>query len=221
MSAPAVLELKALRHRYDERILLAGLDLLLRKGEHRLVLAPSGTGKTTLINLIAGLLTPDQGEVRICGQNMSSATATGRDELRRRHIGIVFQTLRLVSALSLRANIRLAQRLAGQPADDPAVEKLLESVGLSARADAKPRQLSQGEMQRGAIARALIGRPALLIADEPTSALDDDNAAKVARLLLETANANGSTLLVATHDARLQAFFPAVIRLDPRLQAAA
>ena len=221
MSAPTILELRALRHRYDERVLLDGLSLVLRKGEHRLVLAPSGTGKTTLINLIAGLLTPDQGEVHICGQCMSAATATARDQLRRRHVGIVFQTLRLVSALTLRANLQIAQRLSGQPADDSAIEALLRAVGLASRANAKPRRLSQGEMQRGAIARALVAKPALLIADEPTSALDDDNAARVARLLLDTANANGSTLLIATHDARLQPFFPAAIRLGALLEAAA
>ncbi len=213
MSEPLVLQLAGLRHGYGDRRLFDGLDLRLRKGEHRLLLAPSGTGKTTLINLVSGLLTPDAGDVLVCGETMSGASALKRDDLRRRHIGVIFQTLRLVSALSLRANLRLAQKLAGQPADDAAIEQLLHAVGLAHRAYDKPRKLSQGEMQRGAIARALIGKPALLIADEPTSALDDANAERVAKLLLDSADANGSTLLVATHDARLQAFIPAALRL--------
>lgn len=213
MTASVVLQLRGLRHGYGDRLLFDGLDFSLRRGEHRLLLAPSGTGKTTLINLISGLLTPDAGEVLVCGESMSGAPALKRDDLRRRHIGVIFQTLRLVSALSLRANLRLAQKLAGQPADDAVIEELLNEVGLTHRAHDKPRRLSQGEMQRGAIARALVGKPALLIADEPTSALDDANAERVARLLLDTADANGSTLLVATHDARLQAFIPAALRL--------
>lgn len=213
MSDPLVLQIAGLRHGFGERRLFDGLDLSLQTGQHRLLLAPSGTGKTTLINLIAGLLTPDAGEVSICGETMSAASPLKRDDLRRRHIGVIFQTLRLVSALSLRANLRLAQKLAGQPADETAIEQLLHAVGLEHRGHDKPRRLSQGEMQRGAIARALIGKPALLIADEPTSALDDANAERVARLLLDTADANGSTLLVATHDVRLQAFIPAALRL--------
>lgn len=221
MTEVAVLELRALRHGYGERVLFDGLDLVLRKGEHRLLLAPSGVGKTTLINLVAGLLTPVAGEVRVCGESMSAGSATRRDDLRRRHIGVVFQTLRLVSALSLHANLRLAQRLAGQPPDEAVIERLLQTVGLTHRAHDKPRRLSQGEMQRGAIARALVGKPALLLADEPTSALDDANAEKVARLLLETAHANGSTLLIATHDARLQAYIPTALRLGPQIPVAA
>jgi putative ABC transport system ATP-binding protein len=216
----AVLEIAGLRHGYGERILFDQLDLALHRGEHRLLLAPSGTGKTTLINLVAGLLTPDAGEIRIVGESMSAASPTRRDAIRRRHIGVIFQTLRLVSALSVRANLRLAQRLAGQARDDAAIERLLAAVGLTARAHDKPRRLSQGEMQRGAIARALVGRPALLIADEPTSALDDANAERIGRLLLETADANGSTLLIATHDARLQAFIPTALHLAPSLAIA-
>jgi putative ABC transport system ATP-binding protein len=213
--SPAVLEVAGLRHGYGERILFDQFDLALDQGEHRLLLAPSGTGKTTLINLIAGLLTPDAGEIYVSSESMSGASPARRDTIRRRHIGIVFQTLRLVSALSLRANLRLAQRLAGHARDDAAIEGLLAAVGLAARANDKPRRLSQGEMQRGAIARALVGRPALLIADEPTSALDDANAERIGRLLLETADANGSTLLIATHDKRLQAFIPTALHLAP------
>lgn len=201
-----------LAHGYAGRAVIAGLDLMMAPGEHRLLLGPSGSGKTTLINLLSGLLTPDRGSITVAGEAMAGSAAQ-RDGVRRRHIGLVLQQIRLVSALSLTANLLLAQKLAGQPRDTAAVDRLIEEVGLSHRAHAKPRELSQGEMQRGGIARALVARPALLIADEPTSALDDANADRVARLLLGAADAHGSTLLVATHDARLRAFIPHEIRL--------
>ncbi len=188
------------------RPIFQGLNLSLNHGAHLLLLGPSGSGKSTLINLIAGLLTPDSGQISLNGEAMP-ARAAARDDLRRREIAIIFQSLQLVSALSLRGNLELAARLSGKPA--ASIPPLLNRLGLSARADAKPRQLSQGEAQRAAIARALVARPALLLADEPTSALDDRNADIVGRLLVESAAEAGSTLLVATHDSRLAAHIPA------------
>lgn len=183
-----------------------GLSFTQNPGAHLLLLGPSGSGKSTLINLIAGLLTPDSGQISLNGIAMP-ASAAARDDLRRREIAIIFQSLRLVSALSLRGNLELAARLSGEPT--ASIPPLLNRLGLAARADAKPRELSQGEAQRAAIARALVARPALLLADEPTSALDDLNADIVGRLLVESAAEAGSTLLVATHDARLAAHIPA------------
>jgi len=212
-----VLRIDGLGHAYAGSAVIAGLNLTQTAGEHRLLLGPSGSGKTTLINIVAGLLTPDSGTVEIMGEAMTGIGPTCRDKLRRRRVGVVFQTLRLVSALSLRENLRLARRLTGGDGD---IDALLDRVGLRHRSHAHPRALSQGEMQRAAIARALVGRPALLIADEPTSALDDGNAASVARLLLDTAEANGSTLLIATHDARLKAFIPDHVLLAPLARAA-
>lgn len=190
--------------------IFSGLNLSVEPGAHLLLLGPSGSGKSTLINLIAGLLTPDRGQIRLNGTPMPAA-ARARDDLRRREIAIIFQSLRLVSALTLRANLQLAAQLAEQSAD--AIPALLDRLGLSHRADARPRDLSQGEAQRAAIARALVARPRLLLADEPTSALDDRNADNVGRLLVETAAEAGSTLLVATHDARLSAHIPTLFRL--------
>lgn len=205
MTAPLV-AINAVDVRYGERSVLNGFDFEQAKGEHRLLLGASGSGKTTLVNLIAGLLTPDRGAVEVDGEPMSALPGPKRDDLRRRKIGVIFQNLRLVSALSARANLRLAQRLSGAPADEAAIDELLDAVGIAHRADAKPRELSQGEAQRAAIARALVGRPVLLVADEPTSALDDANAERIGRLLVETADARGATLLIATHDARLSRF---------------
>ncbi|MEE2740921.1 MAG: ATP-binding cassette domain-containing protein [Pseudomonadota bacterium] len=215
MSAHPILVVQALEHRYDKRPVLCKLALELNEGEHHLLLGPSGSGKTTLIHAISGLLEPDQGSIIIDGQPMTGQSAAARDRLRRDKIGLIFQSLRLVSALTVRDNLRLASRLSGHPANDDNIDALLDQVGVGHRASAKPRLLSQGEAQRAAIARALVGKPRLLIADEPTSALDDDNARRVASLLLETADRNGSTLLIATHDERLKALIPRTVSLVP------
>ena len=205
-----LLAIEDLHFARGERPILSGFNLRQAHGEHRLLLGPSGSGKSTLINLVAGLLTPDSGRVLLNGSPMP-ADAKGRDALRRRDVSIIFQSLRLVSALSLQANLTLAARLSGKPADG--IPALLNRLGLQARAQAMPRELSQGEAQRAAIARALVTRPALLLADEPTSALDDRNADLVGQLLVEAAAEAGSTLLVATHDARLKAHIPGALRL--------
>jgi putative ABC transport system ATP-binding protein len=192
-----------LRHRRDGRIVLAIDDWFLVAGQHALLLGPSGSGKTTFINIVTGLLTPTDGVLNVAGEPMSRLPAPARDALRRRTIGLVFQTLRLIPALSVRDNIALAQHVATGRRDAGAVTAMIARVGLAHRADAKPRALSQGEGQRAAIARALITRPRLVVADEPTSALDDVNAAAMVDLLFETADATGATLLVATHDGRI------------------
>ena len=212
-SPQLVLSVTGLTQRYADRSVLDGFSLDVRKGEHTLLLGPSGSGKTTLINLICGLLTPDAGEISVCGEAMSQALGGERDRIRRRHIGLVFQQVRLVSALTVEQNLRLAQKLAGSDAAQGSINSLVDAVGLSDRLHAKPRQLSQGEAQRAAIARAMVTKPALLIADEPTSALDDANAERVARLFLEASEANGSTLLIATHDSRLKAHIPNAVEL--------
>jgi putative ABC transport system ATP-binding protein len=197
-------------------------DWRLTAGEHALLLGPSGSGKTTFINIVTGLLTPSDGELRIAGEPMSRLAPAARDDLRRRTIGLVFQTLRLIPALSVRDNIALAQHVATGQRDLAAVTAIIARVGLAHRADAKPRALSQGEGQRAAIARALITRPRLVVADEPTSALDDANAAAMVDLLFDTADATGATLLVATHDGRIADRFANRLRLAaPALKAAA
>ncbi|MDG5487257.1 ATP-binding cassette domain-containing protein [Sphingomonas sp. BGYR3] len=202
-----------LTHQMGGRSLFEAMSLRMARGEHSLLLGPSGSGKSTLINLICGLLTPDCGSILIAGDPMTGIGPSRRDALRRRRIGLVFQSLRLVSALDVRQNLLLAQRLAGAPHSVAAVDTLIEAAGISHRAYARPRDLSQGEAQRAAIARALVGTPDLLVADEPTSALDDASMARIARLMIERADASGATLLVATHDARLRPLFGRVVTL--------
>jgi putative ABC transport system ATP-binding protein len=159
-------------------------------------------------------MTPTCGEVWLSGRNISSLTGAARDKVRKEHIGLVFQTLRLISALSVRDNLLLAQHIASGRSDEGAADDLIARVGLSHRANARPRQLSQGESQRAAIARALCVRPSLVVADEPTSALDDNNAQAMMDLLFSAAEANGATLLIATHDHRIRDRFSNTISLN-------
>lgn len=214
----AVLRLEEVSLARGGRPILDRVSLAVAPGVHHLLLGPSGSGKTTLLNLVAGLLTPDSGRVLVAGEDMSGATPPARDALRRRHIGIVFQTIRLVGALTLAENLALSQRLAGRR-DERLVDRVVERLGIAHLAGARPRQLSQGEAQRAAIARAIVTRPSLLLADEPTSALDDGNAARVAGLLLDSAAETGATLLVATHDSRLLSHVPSHLRLGAEAAA--
>ena len=215
-----LIEVQDLRHEIAGRCVMAAPAFTAAKGQHTLLLGPSGSGKTTLINVITGLITPTSGEVRIAGQVMSALPAAQRDQLRRRTVGVVFQTLRLIGALSVRQNLALAQRLALGENEPAAIEALIAQVGLTHRADARPRELSQGEGQRAAIARALCAKPAIVVADEPTSALDDANAVAMSDLLLATAEATGATLLIATHDNRLRARVDRTLTLAPPRVAA-
>jgi putative ABC transport system ATP-binding protein len=198
---------------HGSQSLLRKFNLGIPEGEHSLLLGPSGSGKSTLINLVCGLLSPQEGTVRIGGQLVTAASEPQRDAIRRRFIGVIFQSLRLVSALDVLDNVLLAARLAGPVATREEALDLLARLGIANKASSLPRNLSQGEAQRAAIARAVITRPPLLIADEPTSALDDRNAATVADLLLDVAESEGLTLLVATHDARLRQRFGHTIEL--------
>jgi putative ABC transport system ATP-binding protein len=201
--ARPLVDARGLSHVRDGRVVMQIGDWALEPGAHALLLGPSGSGKTTFINIVTGLLTPTRGSIAVAGEVMSALPPAARDALRRRTIGLVFQTLRLIPALSITDNLALAQQLALGHVDRSAIATMISRVGLSHRAAARPRQLSQGEGQRAAIARALITNPRLVVADEPTSALDDVNAARMIDLMFEVADASGSTLLVATHDGRI------------------
>lgn len=200
---------------------LAFPDFAVGQGEHVLLLGPSGCGKTTLLSVLAGLLTPQTGNVLWKGKDFYALDSALRDRLRGREFGFVFQTLHLIPSLSLYQNIALAGDMAGVSIKDGHIESLLSRLGLSDKAHRKPDALSQGEQQRGAMARAVLNFPLLIIADEPTSALDDANAINVIDLMLEQAKATGAALLVATHDGRITSRFQKIIRLDNQMMKAA
>ncbi len=202
---------------YDAQSVLSGISFEAADEERVLLLGPSGSGKSTLLNIICGLQSADSGWVSIGSEAISPSNG---DVIRKRNMGIIFQTLRLVSALSVKANLALAQKLQNGSTDPAMIDQTLERLGIANRAKARPFELSQGEAQRAAIARALVVRPKILIADEPTSALDHANTQTVAELLLEAANDAGATLLVATHDDRLKAHFERTLTLsDGRLES--
>lgn len=204
---PPVLAIDNLVQRFGDRTVLKLSAWSVPHARHSLVLGASGSGKSTLLHMIAGLLTPSEGRVAVDGQGLSDLNNRELDAFRGRHLGIVLQNLHLISALSIRDNLRLAQTLAGRAPELERVDGLLDQVGLSSLAMQKPPMISHGERQRAAIARALVNRPILLLADEPTSALDDDNAHKVMDLLMQQATLSGATLIVATHDQRIAEHF--------------
>jgi putative ABC transport system ATP-binding protein len=185
-------------------------------GAHSLVIGPSGCGKSTLLHLIAGLIQPSRGRIAIDGQELAALGRAALDGFRGRRIGIVLQSMHLIGALNVRDNLRLARSLARQPPAPERIEGLLAELGLARLARLRPRQLSQGERQRLAIGRAVVNRPALILADEPTSALDDANCAAVLDLLRRQTQGSGATLVVATHDQRLAPHFAHRLELAPR-----
>jgi ABC-type lipoprotein export system ATPase subunit len=202
-----VLSLKGLRQRYGARQVLALERFEAAAGEHWLVLGASGSGKTTLLNLLAGLLSPSEGEIVVGGQPLAKLEAAALDQWRGRSVGIVPQKLHLVSSLNVLQNLLLAPYLAGLPVDESRALGLLENLSLREKEKDKPQQLSHGQAQRVAVARAVMNRPKLLLADEPTSNLDDANCVLTLDLLKKQSQECGATLIVATHDQRARERF--------------
>jgi putative ABC transport system ATP-binding protein len=182
-------------------------------GERWLVLGASGSGKTTLLGIVGGLLRPSAGRVAVDGQDLSGLSGAALDRFRGRRIGFVPQKLHLIPSLSVEDNLALAQYLAGAGQDRTRVGEVLGVLGIADRAQARPAELSHGQAQRVAVARAVINRPSLILADEPTSNLDDAQCAQAVELLESQAAACGATLVVATHDQRVRARFEKRIEL--------
>ena len=183
---------------------LKGLDFSVGEGAAAAVVGPSGSGKTTLLNVLGALLPPRQGLVEIGGQDVASFNEKEAARFRNRELGFVFQQHHLLPQLTVMENV-LTPRLAGGWEESEGetrqrAAELLERVGLGHRVDHRPGELSGGEKQRTAVARALINQPRVVLADEPTGALDGETGNKVADLLLEIQKENGVTLVVVTHD---------------------
>lgn len=180
------------------------VTLTIAPGEHLAIRGPSGCGKSTLLHMLGCVETPSSGSLLFDGRDVSTLGDRARSLLRLRHIGFVFQRFYLLPMLTAAENVELPQAEAGVPPADRRrrARELLEYVGLAARADHRPSQLSGGEMQRVAIGRALANRPQLLLADEPTGELDQATGAQVAALL-DRVNADGTALVIVTHDATL------------------
>jgi putative ABC transport system ATP-binding protein len=196
---------------------LVDLSLDLGVGEALALVGPSGCGKSTALNLGAAVDRPDRGSVRVCGIDIATATEDELVTLRRRSIGMVFQAFHLVPHLTVEENVTLPLALDGRR-DPERVRMLIDQVGLGHRATHYPSELSGGEQQRTAVARALVHRPSVVVADEPTGNLDSRTGAAVIELLDELRCSEGATLLLATHDAKVAAAADRICELaDGRL----
>ena len=202
---PIHIELDGICKDYDEHgrphTVLDGVSARIERGELIVLVGRSGSGKSTLLNIIGGLDRPSRGEIRIGGQSLASLSEDGLARLRRSEIGFVFQFFNLVPTLTARENLLLPLELLGVgPAEaQERVAYWLGAVGLPERGDSFPEEMSGGEQQRIALARALIHRPGLVIADEPTGNLDLETARQVMALLDDLCRREGSTLVMATH----------------------
>jgi putative ABC transport system ATP-binding protein len=217
-----MLNIDQLSYRYNATPVLEVDAFHLASGEHAILLGASGCGKSTLLHLIAAILNPQQGVLRVAGTDVKALTPRAADAWRGKTIGFLPQKLALVPSLSVRENLLLAAYAGGQAVDAAHSDTLLLALGLAGKASAMPHQLSQGQQQRVAIARAMFNRPKLLLADEPTANLDDGACAAAIGLLTSQAADIGASLIIATHDARVLAALPTakVLRLAAVKEAA-
>ena len=203
-SAQALLQVSGLKKSFlvpdgGRRTIIDIADFSLATGEHVAIRGESGSGKTTFLNLISGILAPDEGSILVGGSDMAALSEQRRDRLRASSIGYIFQTFNLLQGYSCLENVMLGMTF-GAHADRGRALALLERVGLSQRLDHFPRQLSSGQQQRVAVARALAKRPKLVLADEPTGNLDHANAREALGLIREACLENGAALLLVSHD---------------------
>lgn len=200
------------------RTLFHDLDLQLGAGEQLAIQGESGVGKSTLLNLVAGLDLPDSGEVMIAGTALGPLDEAARTDLRRDAIGFVFQAFHLLPHLTLAQNVAMPLLLqkAARAAALARASKLLEAVGVGDRSASYPKELSGGELQRVAIARALVHEPALILADEPTGNLDPHTAAQVLQLLREAVTERGAAMLLVTHSPAAAAIADRILVLTSR-----
>ena len=194
---------------------LRGVDLELRRGEFLAMQGASGAGKSTLLHLLGGLDTPTRGEIQLAGRNLAALRPRDLARLRRQEVGFIFQAYHLLPELDALENVCLPARMARVPAAQAEARgrELLARVGLAARLEHKPYELSGGEQQRVAIARALINQPPLLLADEPTGNLDSRTGGEIIELLCALRNEQQTTLIMATHDPRVAARAPRIVEL--------
>ena len=195
---------------------LKGINLSLRGGELTLLMGPSGSGKTTLLSVLGCMMSPTDGTVEIRGRSTARLSPEALAELRRKNVGFVFQSYHLFPTLTAAENLRLALDVCGERSRRVRVkvEEALATVGLAHKANSFPRELSGGEQQRVAVARAIVGGPSVVLADEPTAALDSENGHHVMTVLAEIARDPARALFIVTHDPRIIPFASRILRIE-------
>ena len=193
---------------------LRGITLAVQEGEFLAVMGPSGCGKSTMLHLMGGLLTPTKGRIIIDGEDLTAASDAKRTDIRRRKIGFVFQRYNLFPTLTAEGNLRLAERIHGNGADDPDRRReILRMLKLEDKMHHKPLELSGGEQQRVALARAVVNRPAIVLADEPTGNLDTENSALVLKMFRELNDRFNQTIIMITHNPEAAAACQRIIQM--------
>lgn len=194
---------------------LTDIDLDMAAGEFVCLSGSSGSGKTTLLNMIGGLDVATAGEITVAGKRLDKMRMSELADLRLHHIGFVFQAYNLIPVLSARENVEFVMQLQGIEADQRRKNamEILEQVGLTGMEDRRPAELSGGQQQRVAVARAIVSKPALILADEPTANLDSENSDKLMTLMRELNSQIGTTFIISTHDEGVMAFAKRLVRL--------
>ena len=216
----SIIQTKSLEKIYNESIVpvhaVNDISVSFEKGEFTAIVGPSGCGKTTLLNLIGGLDKPTRGEVFIEGVNLTEFTPAKTIDFRLKNIGFVFQAYNLIPVLTARENVEFIMQLQGVPKKErnERTEQLLEQVGLEDRMDNRPGELSGGEQQRVAVARALASKPKFVLADEPTANLDSTSTSNLLDIMLKLNEIENTTFIFATHDSRVMKRARRIITLD-------
>jgi putative ABC transport system ATP-binding protein len=194
---------------------LRGVNLRVEEGEFVSMVGPSGCGKSTLLHVIGGLTPPTEGRVQVDGTDLSGLSDAQRTDLRKQKIGFVFQRFNLLPTLTVYGNIALACHIAGNHngASREAMNSIVRMLGLEARLDHRPAELSGGEQQRVAIARAVVNRPKILLADEPTGSLDTENSELVMKMLQDLNHRSGQTILLITHNPEVALYSDRIISM--------
>jgi putative ABC transport system ATP-binding protein len=193
---------------------LDGIDLALEPGIFTVISGPSGSGKTSLISVLGAMMTPDSGAVLVEGTDITKLSRARRSAFRREKIGYIFQSFRLMPALNADENVRLSLEIRRIGRARVRARSALEVVGLAAKAHLRPDEMSHGEKQRVAVARAIAHEPAILLADEPTASLDAANGAQITNLLADLARAADRIVAIVTHDPRILPMAQRVVRLE-------